>query len=212
MRFEEWEPYYRQILQDFGYDRRKDEEAAQLLEGLLVGPRVLDEELQRLFEGRAVTVAGNAESLPEELADLGDFVVAADEAVSILREHGRDPQVLVTDLDGDVEDQVAANARGCVAVIHAHGDNMTALQRWVPRFTGPVVGTTQATPFGSVRNFGGFTDGDRAVCLAAHFGATSVRLAGFDFENPNAKDTDRATKQRKLDWAYILIEAVNSGP
>jgi len=211
MHFTEWEPYYRQILKDFGYDRRRDEEAARSLDSLLVGRPVPEEELGRALLGREVTVAGNAESLLEEIPGIGEFVVAADEAVSVLREHGREPQILVTDLDGKVEDQVEANARGCVAVIHAHGDNLTALRAWVPRFTGPVVGTTQAAPFGRIRNYGGFTDGDRAVCLAAHFGASPVRLAGFDFERPNAKDADAATKRRKLDWAYILIDAVNSG-
>ena len=51
----------------------------------------------------------------------------------------------------------------------------------------------------------GFTDGDRAVFLADHFGAARIRLVGFDFETPNAKDRDLRLKQRKLDWAYILL-------
>jgi len=92
-------------------------------------------------------------------------------------------------------------------VIHAHGDNGPAVEAWAPRFTGPVVGTTQAKPVGGLRNFGGFTDGDRAVLMAAHFGASKINLVGFDFENPSPKD-DRELKKRKLDWAYMLVTTV----
>jgi hypothetical protein len=206
MRFEEWEPTYRAVLRDFGYERVRDEEAARLLDSLLAGPLVPEEELADRLRGREVTVAGNAASLGSELAKLRGVLIAADEATSVLTAAGRRPDLLVTDLDGRVEDQVAANARGTVAVIHAHGDNMAALREWVPRFTGRVVATTQSAPEGRVRNYGGFTDGDRGVCLAAHFGAGPIRLAGFDFETPNEKDLDAATKRRKLDWAYLIVQ------
>jgi len=208
MHFEEWEPYYLEILRDFGYSRERDEEAARLLDSLLAGRVVEDAELGRLLGGRWVTVAGNAPTLAVEMDRVSGVVLAADEATSVFTARGQDPQIIVTDLDGKVEDQVAANRRGVIAVIHAHGDNMAALREWVPRFTGPVVGTTQSTPTGRIRDFGGFTDGDRAVLLAQHFAAERVTLVGFDFEHPNAKDTDAATKKRKLDWAYILVNAV----
>ena len=45
------------------------------------------------------------------------------------------------------------------------------------------VGTVQVKPFGSVRNFGGFTDGDRCVFLAEHFKASKILLFGFDYGN-----------------------------
>jgi uncharacterized Rossmann fold enzyme len=116
------------------------------------------------------------------------------------------PEVLVTDLDGDVEDQVRSNAAGTIAVVHGHGDNGPAVRTWAPRFTGRTVATTQSRPFGRLVDYGGFTDGDRAVCLADHFGAKEIRLVGWDFEHPSRKDGDPKRKQRKLDWAYILIQ------
>ncbi len=119
---------------------------------------------------------------------------------------GLRPAVLVTDLDGDVADQVRANAQGTVAVVLGHGDNGPAVREWAPRFTGRTVATTQSAPSGRLYDFGGFTDGDRAVYLADHFGAKEIRLAGWDFEHPSAKDADPARKQRKLDWAYILLQ------
>ncbi len=111
----------------------------------------------------------------------GDYIkIAAGSACSLLIEKGIWPDIVVTDLDGDVRDQVEANEKGAIVVIHAHGDNMNALKEWVPRFRGQVFGTTQVEPRGNIHNFGGFTDGDRAVFLAAHFGVDRVLLQGFD--------------------------------
>jgi len=209
MRYEEWDVYYRQILEDFGYSREEDERSARLLDETLAGTRIDPEDLRELFGGKEATIAGNAERLVDELAAVTHPLVAADEATSVLRARGIRPDVIVTDLDGIVEDQIAANRDGAVAVIHAHGNNIPAVERWAPKFTGRVLATTQSRPFGRVHNFGGFTDGDRAAFLADHFGATNLLLLGFDFENPSPKDTDRATKKRKLDWAYILIQTLD---
>ncbi len=210
MDFEAWDVYYRQILKDFGYSREEDERSARILDAKLGGTRIDPEDLRPLFGGREATIAGNAEGLVDELAAVLHPIVAADEATSVLRAQGIRPDVIVTDLDGNVDDQIAANREGSVAVIHAHGDNIPAVERWAPRFTGKVLATTQSRPFGRVFNFGGFTDGDRAAFLADHLGASSLLLLGFDFENPSPKDEDRETKKRKLDWAYILIQALDA--
>jgi len=209
MDYEEWDVYYRQILDDFGYSREADERSAHILDAKLGGERIDPASLGPLFAGREVTIAGNAPRLADELAGVAHPLVAADEATSVLRKAGLRPDVVVTDLDGDVEDQVAASAEGAVVVVHAHGDNVAAVEKWAPKFRGPVIGTTQSRPFGRVYNFGGFTDGDRAAFLADHLGARSLLLLGFDFENPSPKDADRETKQRKLDWAYILLQALD---
>lgn len=209
MDFSEWEPYYEEIRKDFGFPREKDEAVALELDALLSGPRVPDTELQSLFRGNEITVAGNGPNLEDQFDEVRGLLVTADEATSVALAKGLRPAVLVTDLDGDVEDQVRANAGGAIAVVHGHGDNGPAVRRWAPQFTGKTVATTQSLPMGRLRNFGGFTDGDRAVCLADHFGAGHIRLVGFDFENPNPKDQDRHTKQRKLDWAYILLGSLD---
>jgi uncharacterized Rossmann fold enzyme len=199
-----WEPTYRAILDDFGFSRRADEEAARALEPLLRGKRLArDRDLRQALEGRDVLVAGPA--LQGSLPD-ADALVACDSAVGEVVARGRQPDVVVTDLDGNVEAQVKANACCALTVVHAHGDNIPALHRWLPWFQGALVGTCQCEPIGALRNFGGFTDGDRAVLLAAHFGARSVTLAGFDFEHPRPKPgKDPAVKLRKLRWAEKLI-------
>lgn len=117
------------------------------------------------------------------------------------------PDIIVTDLDGNVEDQIKANEMGSIAVIHAHGDNIPAIRKYAPLFKGRVVLTTQSEPFDNVYNFGGFTDGDRAFLMAKHFGATKISLFGFDFENPREKEgKDIEIKRKKLKWAKKLIE------
>ena len=209
MEFEAWEPFYQEIRQDFGFSQEKDEVVAVELDKLLGGNRVSDSGLRKIIRGKEVTVAGNGPNIAQEIGEARGVLIAADEATSVALEKGLLPAILVTDLDGTVTDQVKANAEGTIAVIHGHGDNGPAVRQWAPRFSGATVATTQSRPVGGLRNFGGFTDGDRAVFLADHFGAARIRLVGFDFENPNAKDLDRRTKQRKLDWAYILLSSLH---
>jgi 2-amino-4-hydroxy-6-hydroxymethyldihydropteridine diphosphokinase len=208
MDVEAWEPFYVQILKDFGFSRAEDEAVARELDASLGGRRFSDVELRDLIRGQPVTVTGNGPTLSEETDDVSGLLIAADEATSVLLQKGLTPAIIVTDLDGNVADQVKANDSGAIAVVHGHGDNGPAVRQWAPLFAGRTVATTQSRPSGRLRNFGGFTDGDRAAFLADHFGASSIHLIGFDFERPSPKDEDPRTKQRKLDWAYILLNAL----
>jgi len=209
MEFEAWEPFYQEILKDFGFSREQDEAVAVELDKLLGGNRIPESSLRKIIRGKEVTGAGNGPNVAQEIGGARGVLITADEATSVALEKGLLPAILVTDLDGTVSDQVKANVEGTIAVIHGHGDNGPAVRQWAPRFSGATMATTQSRPFGGLRNFGGFTDGDRAVFLADHFGAARIRLVGFDFEHPNAKDLDHRTKQRKLDWAYILLGSLH---
>jgi uncharacterized Rossmann fold enzyme len=208
MDFEAWKPFYVEILKDFGFSRTQDEAIARELDASLGGRRASDAELRDLIRGTEVTVAGNGPRLPEEVDEVRGLLITADEATSVLVGEGLMPAMIVTDLDGIIPDQVKANDAGAIAVVHGHGDNGPGVRKWAPLFAGRTVATTQARPSGGLRNFGGFTDGDRAVFLADHFGASQIHLVGFDFEHPSPKDGDPRAKQRKLDWAYILLNAL----
>ncbi|MGA2934353.1 MAG: 6-hydroxymethylpterin diphosphokinase MptE-like protein [Methanomicrobiales archaeon] len=198
-RFEDWEPYYLRILDHFSFDRARDEEAAILLSSLL--PRDDLPLLAGLIRGRAVTVCGNGPNLIEELDRIKGTVIAADGAANRLYARGILPDAIVTDLDGATDAFIDMNRGGTVIVVHAHGDNMALLRSWVPRFPGPLVGTTQSRPFGSIHNFGGFSDGDRAVFLADALDASEVVLAGFDLDDP----TVGPVKRGKLLFARELL-------
>ena len=204
----EWEKIYKKIVREFGYSIEKDEEAAIFLSKLLEKKDVVKkEEVKRLIEGREVSICGAGENLKDEVGKIKGIVIAADESTSFLMEQDIIPGIIVTDLDGDVSQQIKANEKGSIVIIHAHGDNIAALKKWVPCFNKKIMGTTQSKPLHNVHNFGGFTDGDRAYCLAKHFKAKKINLIGFDFENPKRKEgKDMRIKKKKLKWAKKIIQ------
>src|SRR3989454_1660573 len=59
MEFDAWEPFYDEILKDFGFSREKDEAVAVELDKLLGGNRGPDSSLRKLIRGKEVTGAGN---------------------------------------------------------------------------------------------------------------------------------------------------------
>jgi len=207
MDFDAWEPIYLLILDEFGFSREEDERAALILSEMLTdansqGTAVLE----KLIHGKDVLVCGNAPVLAEDLklVDPDEYVViTADGATAVVLDSGTFPDIIVTDLDGDVEKEIIANQKGAVVVVHAHGDNIDKLRQYVPRLKN-IIGTTQAEPLNAVHNFGGFTDGDRCVYLAKEFNAASITIIGFDLS-----DTDVSPmKKKKLKWARWLIDAL----
>jgi hypothetical protein len=203
MRFADWEPHYTAILDYFGFERDADEAAARLLEEVADGRDDVGL-LEALIRGRAVTVCGNAPSLPDELDRIEGTVLAADAAAEVLAGHGIRPDAVFTDLDGATDVFVDLSRQGTVMVVHAHGDNVPLLRHWVPLLPGPLVATTQAAPLPHVHNFGGFTDGDRAVFAADDLGAASIRIIGFDLADRNVDPVKRG----KLFWAGKLLRLI----
>lgn len=208
MQFDSWEPLYLEILEDFGFSRKRDEEAAELLGGMLPQSAPILREASSRISGRIVIVCGNAPTLAEDIERLlksdqckGYAFIAADGATEVLLLKGIVPDIVVTDLDGPFQAIMRAHDLGSIIVVHAHGDNLDALRRYVPHLR-RVIGTTQSRPLENVYNFGGFTDGDRCVFLAVEMGAAAIKLAGFDFEDERV--TPR--KKKKLAWARRLIE------
>ncbi|MCX2817942.1 DUF115 domain-containing protein [Haladaptatus sp. F3-133] len=200
MRYGDWEPFYEAILEGFGYTREDDRRAARVLNSRL--DAFDDHRLDALLDGETVVVVGNAPSLEPRHVTEG-VVVAADAAALRLYEAGVDVDIIVTDLDGAPRHAVERSHDGTVVAVHAHGDNVDALRRYVPRFESRnVVGTTQTRPFGVLHNFGGFTDGDRSAFLADGFGASRIELHGFDFGDATGE------KRKKLRWAWRLLRVL----
>ncbi len=189
MNFEDWEPLYLEIVSELGLDRGKDEEAAGVLASL--SPRDDVALFETLCRGRTVTVCGNAPCLEQDLPLVRGTVFAADAAAEVLFAYGKRIDAVFTDLDGATDLFPQLNRDGSIMVVHAHGDNIPLLRYWVPRFAGPFVATTQTRPRPGVHNWGGFTDGDRAVFAAHALGAREVRLAGFDLDDPRVEPFKR---------------------
>ena len=224
MEFGLWEKYYKEILDDFGFSRRGDEESAKLLDEILSteGCLTLDDLSQIVGFSDKFIVFGAGPSLKEHIIhlkenyDLRDYVlVAADGATTALIEERLSPDIVATDLDGNIDDILLANIRGANIAIHAHGDNIDKIAS-LTSFFNNVLGTTQAQPVGNLYNFGGFTDGDRAMFLAVALGASEMTLAGMDFgdivtrySRPNI-ETDLAEaddfKKKKLKYAELFTQ------
>lgn len=204
MEYEEWRGLYKAILRDLGFSEEKDLEAARVLKSL-VKPLPL-EALREKIAGRKVGIYGAGQSLEKVERFPQDTRIAADGATSYLLEKGVVPEVVVTDLDGKLEDLYKANRWGSIMVIHAHGDNTSKIRTHAPGFT-RVVPTCQCRPFQGVYNFGGFTDGDRAVYMAEHLGAKEIVLYGMDFKGIGRYSFSRDTpmKRKKLKWGKKLI-------
>jgi len=202
MQYTEWEPIYASILDDFGYDRAGDERARDLLADLVAGGSTLSTD--EIGLGGTVAVCGAGPTLPGELglADEADTVVAASTAADTCLEAGVAVDCMVTDLDKNPETARELSHEGVPVAVHAHGDNIAAIERYVPSFAlDSVLPTTQAAPTPPVCNPGGFTDGDRAAFLADACGAGRLVFPGWTFDDPSVGPE----KARKLRWAERLL-------
>ena len=207
-----WESKYREILKDFGYSRKKDSQSCKLLDSLL--PKKMEtKKIRDLIENKPVFVVGAGPSLPSCISILKKYnkitKIVADGATRAIIENDLKPDIVVTDLDGDIKSLKKAGRTNTVMVVHAHGDNSEKIHL-VKNFKN-CVGTTQTKPIGKVHNFGGFTDGDRCVFLASNFKAKKIILLGMDFGNRIGKYSktgvvDRSVKIAKLRHGKKLLE------
>ncbi len=180
-------------LRDFGFSRNEDEMAARLMKEL-AGDKLLDCSVLEFIRGRSVAVVGGAykgEKIGEEIRITAGKAVNKVDFV---------PHVHVTDMEEDEKLLSSLEEKGCILVLHAHGDNVSRIRSVIPHVK-KFVGTTQSVPFDRIYNFGGFTDGDRAALLAKRFGARYIRLYGFDFDF-----ADNPVKLKKLKWAKIILK------
>ena len=192
MDFNEWEGWYKEILETLGFLRDDDEKTAELLDkildekGCLTIEQFFDEMMEKKDTSKFIVV-GAGPSIKKHIKyvkenyDLNDYlIVSADGATTAMLEDDLVPDIVATDLDGKMEDLLAANSLGSYFVIHAHGNNEELIDTYTTRFD-KILGTTQSVPIGHLYNFGGFTDGDRAMFFFFFFGCEEMVLAGMDF-------------------------------
>ena len=222
MFYKDWKPIYNKIAKDFKFPENKEKLSAETLNSLLQNKNLYPiKHLQEVIENKEVIVFGAGPSLEESLVkNKNDFVgklkIVADGATSALLNENIWPDIIVTDFDGKISDQLHANLNGTIAIIHAHGDNLNQIQKYVPEFKGELIGTIQINPdpYENIYNFGGFTDGDRAIFLATHFKAKKINLVGFDFNGKIgtysfSNKKEKRIKLKKLDWCKKLIKLLN---
>lgn len=219
MNLDIWFSWYKTILDEFGFSQYDDEKSAIILNNLLKKYNGLNKGEIKIKN--KVIVFGAGPSLKKNIIelkkiDLNDFtLIVADGATTALLEEDIIPNIIVTDLDGKMDDIIKANNEGAILVVHAHGNNIEKVEEYIPTLQ-RILGTTQSIPLEKVYNFGGFTDGDRCIFLASEFGANLIILAGMDFGKivtkysrpnlENSEDIADEIKTKKLKFAKELTE------
>ena len=207
-----WATRYNEIVNDFGYSKKKDIQSSRLLDSLL-SRKTRITELKKLIENESVFIIGAGPSLLSCIPILKKYnkitKIVADGATKALIENNLKSNIVVTDLDGDISVLKRVGKTNAIMVVHAHGDNLEKLH--LAKNFKNCIGTTQAKPFGKIHNFGGFTDGDRCVFLANHFKAKKIILFGMDFGTTigsfsKTRIANKDIKIRKLRRGKKLLE------
>ena len=207
-----WKTKFKEIRKEFGYSEKDDLNSAKKLNSLLKR-KSSKKEFQKIIHGKTVFIIGAGPSLTKSLKYIKKSKnvtkIVADGAVRALLEKNIKPEILVTDLDGDLESIKKIGKTKIPIIVHAHGDNFDKLEI-VKEFSN-VTGTTQTKKFGKLENFGGFTDGDRCVFLAEYFNAKKIVLIGMDFGQIIGKYSkhrivNRKIKIKKLKFGKRTIE------
>jgi len=221
MNYSEWKPFYEEIINDLHLDRKKDEVAAEIFDHLIskYSKNYIDITiLKDIIYRKKVYIFGASPSLEKDIELNMSFfdegvIIAADGATTALLKFDIVPDIIVTDLDGIITDQLQANKNKAIMIIHAHGDNISVLQRTIPKVNGAYLGTIQTDPtnYNHLKNYGGFTDGDRAVFITDYFKPMQIFLGGFNCKaNPGfysfQKNNDIERKRKKLLWCHRLLQ------
>tara|TARA_B100000029_G_scaffold460617_1_gene491726 strand:+ start:904 stop:1641 length:738 start_codon:yes stop_codon:yes gene_type:complete len=211
-----WKTRFKEIRREFGYSEREDLRSAKKLNSLLK-IKSSKQQLQEIIENKTVFVIGAGPSLSSSLRYLkrcnNVTKIVADGAIRGLLEKNIKPDILVTDLDGDLKSIKKIGKTKTPLIVHAHGDNYAKLDM-VSGFSN-VFGSTQTETFGKMENFGGFTDGDRCIFLAEYFKAKKIVLVGMDFGKIIGKYSkeeivDRERKLMKLKIGKRVTEWIGT--
>ena len=192
-----------EIRESFDWDLKSDYESAKSLVLKCKNPT------SSICFNSKVTVVGAAASpgiIPQHPAIVADGAIGAISDLSKVA-------LIVTDGDGTPHLEKALN-KGIPICLHAHGDNQESWARILSLIDeNQEVILTHQTPYHieGMHNPGGFTDGDRAVCIALALGATDVELVGFSVNDVGQWSgvTDEKRKLIKLKWMNKVLQILS---
>lgn len=175
---------------EFLVSRRKIPDLSAFIgrDAVIIGPAKLDRARLKIRDSDIVIVSGSA---------VENFVSE------------RQPDFIVTDLDGDLGMLTKFSGSGSICLVHAHGDNIEQIMHAFEICPGPVIPTCQVESLGYTTNFGGFTDGDRSGFFAHFLGSRKITIYGFDFNSPIVKPgIDIEVKRKKLEFARTMLSEI----
>ncbi|MDI6729936.1 MAG: DUF115 domain-containing protein [Candidatus Altarchaeum sp.] len=213
---------YKDIVRILNLYEEKDMTSAKILSKISCGmqKQILDlKHIKKKIVGKNIMIFGAGPSLIpdlEQLMKLKNFdlfiKICADGATKALIEQKIIPDFVVSDLDGDTGAIKKANEKETILLIHAHGNNIEAIKKYVPKFKNLILTTQTNLKLKNLHNFGGFTDGDRSVFFALKFKPKVVILVGMDFGNKIGEYSKKISgekakfKLKKLKIGKKLIE------
>lgn len=187
-----------------------------LLWSHLMRNKALDSLKKKLHSADKVIIVGASVSISdlEQLDSANTVLIAADGSVGAVGGMSG-LACIVTDFDGNPHiDKYAKD--GMLLIAHAHGDNLaqwqSSLAKWSNLSSPPnLILSHQITEvIDGMYNFGGFTDGDRAVCMALSLGVPKDRitLIGFSTDKVGqwSGQTSVERKLEKLDWMLRILQ------
>jgi len=219
MNLKTWLTIYFHIARLMGYNIVADQ-LAPIIALLLNLSRISPvSHLRKLIMDRIVFVVGAGPTLTSVLPRFRKkiyeryrdsiCVVCADSAITPLLDHGIIPDIVVSDLDGSIKHLSRASRLGSLVILHGHGDNLHQILKFSKHLDRIII-STQVLPIYPIVNYYGYTDGDRAVCLAVKLGAKKIILIGMDLKaapDPyqKYKKLPKAIKRLKMKIASVLI-------
>ncbi|MHA1976111.1 MAG: 6-hydroxymethylpterin diphosphokinase MptE-like protein [Candidatus Hodarchaeales archaeon] len=197
MQLDKWNIEYLKIVSDLNLNIAEDIHSTNQLESILQTNLGYNSNyvLKRLIKklDQPILIVGAGPSLETDFNNCKRYLsfenivtIAVDGSCSLFQELQIVPNIVLTDLDGEWSAIRWAISSGAITLIHAHGDNLSLIQKFFEEkksFVGNtcIWGTTQNMIETNLFNFGGFTDGDRAIFLSFHFNSPIIGLIGFDF-------------------------------
>jgi uncharacterized Rossmann fold enzyme len=231
MIWNEWKKQYYEVIKRLNINEKDDQNSAKYLGAyfsdlLKQKSSSIIQKLQKIFQ-YPIIIAGAGPSLEYDFNvflkmgfDSRIKIISVDGATALFRIKSINPDVVVTDLDGDLTSIKWAISCNALTLIHAHGDNLHLISQFFSENESiirnyDVWGTTQCRPDKGLLNYGGFTDGDRAIFMAFHFQTPLIGLIGFDFGEIIGKystynsqiQKSQRLKQEKLKIALNLISS-----
>lgn len=219
-----WRAEYARIVDELGIDPEGDRRASEFLSQVFRDAPCVLRGLPDAVGRRLSVVVGASDHVHEDLRSLEHvlhgfrddvYLVSADSATPALLDVGLVPDAVVTDLDCPEQELLKAHSLGSLFFVHGHGDNLEALARLAIRIRDRAEPTCQVPdPVGHVHNFGGFTDGDRAVYIASALGCRTIVLVGMCLSCGVSELSSRgkprttswiARKSKKLEIARRLL-------
>lgn len=192
-----------EIRESFGWGLDSDVASAKLLVS-----KCKNSEPNVRFQGKVTVVGAAAEpgvktQFPTVVADGAIGAIADLSSVALI----------VTDGDGRPHIEKALN-KGIPICLHAHGDNVESWEYILSQIGNEQeIYLTHQTPIeiDGMHNPGGFTDGDRAVCIAFALGASEVELIGFSTDDVGQWSgvTDKKRKLIKLQWMNQVLNILS---